>query len=338
MRFPSSEQYLFLANIIVNKLFFRKPHPDHIHRILIIKLDEIGDMATATHVFEMIKLSYPKSHLTVLCKPFVKSLLQYDSFIDELTSDVGHDFSSYQLIVELRGNWQTLKKALFSKVKYRLSRAEVRFKNKGKQLHEVETNSEIVKPILIIKELVLKPKLYFSTKEIEVIDLFLKQNKIEKFVIFHIGARKKLRQWPLDRFALVADFLYKKGLSIVFVGTKDEEIEIQKAMKVMNNPSLCFTSHADLSIFSALCSKASFYIGNESGPIHIAASFDVPLIGLYGPGVKDVFYPYSKNSKVLHHVLKCNPCDQIHCVEPQNPCINRIKVMDVFTNIEQMIK
>jgi heptosyltransferase II len=330
MKLPSSEQCLFAANILVNKLFFKKYHHQDLNRILVVKLDEIGDMATATHVFEILKKSYPNARLTILCKPFINSMLQDDPFVDELSNDVDLDFSSFQLVVELRGTWQTLFKAVFSKVKYRLSRAEVRFRNKGNQLHEVETNYEVIKPILKQEELVLKPILYFSERDINFVNDFLESNNINKFSIFHVGARRKLRQWPLDRFAFVADYLFQKGYQIVFVGTADEEKEINEVKGMMKNPSFSLTSQKEISILSALCSKASYFIGNESGPLHVVASFDVPLIGLYGPGVPNVFYPYSPKSQVLHHVLECNPCDQIHCSKADNPCINRIQVLDVI--------
>ncbi|MDP2176708.1 MAG: glycosyltransferase family 9 protein [Bacteroidota bacterium] len=322
---------------MANKFFFKNNKAIEIKRILIIKLDEIGDMATSTHVFESLKKSYPNAHISVLCKSFVKTMLQYDPYIDELITEKETNYSSYQLIVELRGNWNTLLKSILSKAQIRLSRAEVRFKNKGNQLHEVETNFEIIKPVLDKNILVTKPKLYFSDKENHVVDDFLKVNNINKYAIFHIGARKKLRQWPIDRFALIADFMFQKNISVVFVGTKDDEEEIMKARELMKCQSYSFTSHPDLSVLSALCSKAFFYIGNESGPLHVAACFDVPIIGLYGPGVPNVFYPYSKNAHVLHHVLKCNPCDQIHCVEPNNICINRIEVVDVMNLIESLL-
>src|SRR5690606_14559545 len=97
------------------------------------------------------------------------------------------------------------------------------------------------------------------------------------------------------------------------------------------------TEGFSLSVFSAFCSRASFYLGNESGPMHIASAFDVPLLGLFGPGVPYVFYPQGLKAEVLHHILPCNPCDQIHCVHPENPCISRIEVNDVLRKIDEIM-
>ena len=108
--------------------------------------------------------------------------------------------------------------------------------------------------------------------------------------------------------------------------------------ELLNFKSFSFTNGFSLSEFSCLCSKANFYVGNESGPLHIASAFDVPLLGLYGPGVPNVFYPMGKNSKVLHHVLACNPCNQLDCVEPESPCITRIQVLDAELAIAEVME
>jgi ADP-heptose:LPS heptosyltransferase len=53
---------------------------------------------------------------------------------------------------------------------------------------------------------------------------------------------------------------------------------------------------------AVLCERAELFVGNESGPMHFANISGTPLIALFGPGVKDVFYPYGEKSRVIHHV------------------------------------
>ncbi|MDI1232892.1 MAG: glycosyltransferase family 9 protein [bacterium] len=338
IKLPSSEQFLYAANLLVNRLFFKRGYNASITSILVVKLDEIGDMATAAHVFELLKINYPNAKLTVLCKPFVKSLIACDPFIDEIITNVAAYKNSYELVVELRGTWTTLFKSILYKAKYRVARAEVRAANRGKQLHEIATNTAIVAPMFPAVDYAMMPRLYCDkTDEIKVSD-FMNQNGLKTFAILHVGARKILRQWPLERFASIATFLKQNyQLDIVFAGTIDDDPQIDVVRQSLNFPTYSFTNGFSLSAFSCLCSKASFYVGNESGPLHIASAFNVPLLGLFGPGVPSVFYPVSANSKVLHHVLKCNPCNQIDCVEPQNPCITRIQVLDAEIAIADLM-
>ncbi len=335
----SSEQFLFAANLVANRFFFKQKFDARIRRILVIKWDEIGDMATATHVFELLKVNYPNAEITLLCKNFVKSLVEHDPHIDQIITQISDYNKKYDLVVELRGTWQTLFKSFAHKCKYRVGRAEVRAKHRGQQLHEIDTNAAIVQPLFLAKQPSITPRLYFSEQDASLVNDFLQKNKIEKFMILHVGARRVLRQWPLDRFTWIANYVKKEyHMDIVFAGTNDDEAQIEMVKQALTFPSYSFTNGFTLSQFSNLCSQAQFYIGNESGPLHIAAAFRIPLIGLFGPGVPRVFYPRGEKSKVLHHVLTCNPCNQINCVQPTNPCINLIQVTDVMSEIQRMLE
>jgi ADP-heptose:LPS heptosyltransferase len=213
----------------------------------------------------------------------------------------------------------------------------VRLRNKGRQLHETDTNLDIIRPVLR-SQASHAPVLYFSAEDAALVQEFLDRQQVVKFAILHAGARRKLRQWNLDRFALAARYLHEKhGLDIVFAGSPEDSHDIAVINSYLDFRTHDFTTGFSLSQFSCLCSRASFYLGNESGPLHIASAFGIPLLGLFGPGVPDVFYPRSARAQVLHHVLPCNPCDQIHCVYPGNPCISRIELADVLGKIDEIL-
>lgn len=335
----SKEQILFLANVLTDKfinLFGRKTN---VKSILVVKLDEIGDMVACTHVFENLKKQYPNSNLMVLCKPFVTSLIQNDPFVDSIITDTKFWNSRFDLVVELRGNWTTLIKSFMYFPKYRLSRAQVRLKNKGNQLHEYKTNYEVIKQLIDIENPALSPKLYFSEQNILNVNEYIKENNLNKIAIFHVGARKKLRQWKLDNFVQVASFLHLNyQTQIVFIGSGDDQNDISQVMQQLEFKSYSIVDKLNLVEFAYLCSKSYLYIGNESGPLQIASLYSIPIFALFGPGVPNVFYPVGEHVKIFHHVLDCNPCDQINCVVPDNPCINRISVEDVCHQMVNILK
>ena len=339
MKKPNAEQFLFAANVLADMVLFRQDVGKDVKSILVVKWDEIGDMATATHVFSLLKKQYPQAYLTLLCKPFVRDLVSSDPNIDVIVTSVDYFNKRYEMVVELRGTWKTLWRSIRHKAKYRVSRAGVRLRNKGRQLHEVTTNFEVVKPLLAPGTVNEAPRLYYSERDRVKVEDFLASNHIGKYAIIHVGARRKLRQWNLDRFALVAQYLRERyGMDIIFAGSAEDNSDIAQVQALLPFASYRFTEGYSLSQFSCLCSKASFYLGNESGPMHIASAFEVPLLGLFGPGVPVVFYPRSPRSAVLHHVLSCNPCDQIHCVHPGNPCISRILVADVLVKVDEILQ
>jgi ADP-heptose:LPS heptosyltransferase len=339
LRWPGNEQFLFFANVLVDKLLYRKTQLNHVKEILVIKWDEIGDMAVSAHVFESLKKSFPDAKIHLICKPFVKSLVEYDPNIDFIATTLDAYNAKFDIVVELRGTWKTLLKTFKYWPVNRVSRATVRWKNKGNQQHEIVTNQMVLQPLLGQMDKTVRPRLYFSHVDVKKVEDFLSVNEIQKFAIVHAGARKKLRQWPLDRFALAIQFLKRKyNLDIVFAGTEEDEADINVIAEKVDFKTYKFTRGFSLSQFSALCSKASFYLGNESGPLQIAATFEIPLVGLFGPGVKDVFYPLSTNARVLHYILDCNPCDQVHCVRPEQPCIQLIQVNEVEQAIDSLLK
>ncbi|MCB9251026.1 MAG: glycosyltransferase family 9 protein [Flavobacteriales bacterium] len=303
-----------------------------IKSILVLRWDEIGDMVYSLHIFDHLSEAYPEIPVTVYCKPFVKPLISHHPVISSIIHELPD--KKFDLVIELRGNWNTLSYALTHPPKLRFDRGTVRLKNKikGRQKHETETNFEIIKPLLPEGVEIKKPVIYINDYAKKMVNMYLDKNDIGKFLIIHPVARKKLRQWPANRFAqLISEIHRKFKIEIVIVGTKEEKEVINSIEKMTNATVHKCVSEFNLLELAYLCERSELYIGNESGPLHIAAVMDTPLIGLYGPGVKDVFYPIGKSSHVLHNILDCNPCDQEKCVRPESPCIELIELAEVQT-------
>ncbi|MFZ9754921.1 MAG: glycosyltransferase family 9 protein, partial [Bacteroidia bacterium] len=105
--------------------------------------------------------------------------------------------------------------------------------------------------------------------------------------------------------------------------------------------SLELESNSLLHTYSLLL-QARLFVGIESGPLQLAdrasaAGSPLGILALYGPGVKDVFYPRSLRSRILHEVLPCNPCDQVHCVRPDDTCMMRISEAQVWAAVQELL-
>ena len=158
LQFDMNEKVLFFANLLVSRLVnaigmlgrvpARKLGPNP--KILVVKWDEIGDMAAAVHVFGTLRSAYPGAEITVLCKPFVSSLIANDPAVDSVITSVDAWKERYDVVVELRGTWKTLGRsfALRTMPKYRVDRGWIRFLQRGKQPHEVMTNYRVIMPLL----------------------------------------------------------------------------------------------------------------------------------------------------------------------------------------------
>lgn len=321
-------------------IFSGKPNAEKVKSVVCVKLDEIGDMAASVSVFQNLRDIFPNAKITVLCKPFVQSLIQNDPNIDGFIKNE-NELSTYDIWVELRGNWRTFFASIFKTKKMRVDRGTVRFKQRGNQPHETITNLRIIEPILLkyAPDLNLNgaSKLYPSAGEIELAKARIQSLNVQKYVVIHPAARRVLRQWPSERFAIIAKHLWEKyAFNTILVGTKDE-IDILENVKSGQDFVKIWISNDSLLTLYKVIQGAELFIGNESGPLQIADLSGIPVIGLFGPGVKNVFYPQrNSKSKVIHSLLKCNPCDQIHCTESV-PCIDRIQLFEVTEAIDGLL-
>jgi ADP-heptose:LPS heptosyltransferase len=348
-----SEKWLYAANMVATKInrWFNKPtihNCTEIESILIVKLDEIGDMATSVHVFSFLKKQYPNAKITLLCKPFVKSLVQNDHNIDSIITELADIKSKFDIWVELRGNWETFFKSLLNCKKYRVDRGTVRFTQRGNQQHEILTNYRVIENLLfegqicasineILEHPFCRPTLYPSKEEMALANQRIAEFGLTRFAVIHPSARRILRQWPAERFAEIAKFLYSEfQITPLIIGTNDE-VDCLNKIKNMCNECEIWVSNDSLLTLYAVMQQSDVFIGNESGPLQLADLANIPCVGLFGPGVKNVFYPQNKMATVLHHVLECNPCDQLHCTNASKPCIEMIEVQTVKMELKKLL-
>jgi ADP-heptose:LPS heptosyltransferase len=275
-----SEKWLYAANMVATKInsWFNKStfqECTKIESILVVKLDEIGDMATSVHVFSFLKKQYPNAKITLLCKPFVKSLIQNDPNIDFIVTDIAEVNGKFDIWVELRGNWKTLFKSLLHCRKFRADRGSVRFAQRGNQPHEILTNYRVIENLLfegqkcngineILEHPFCRPTLYPSIEEIELANQRIAEFRLTRFAVIHPSARRILRQWPAEKFAEIAKFLSTEfQITPLVIGTNDE-VECLNKIKNICNESKIWVSNDSLLTLYAVMQQSELFIGREA--------------------------------------------------------------------------
>ena len=152
------------------------------------------------------------------------------------------------------------------------------------------------------------------------------ESKREPLVMIHPGTSKPPRGWHVERFNKVAEQLQQKGFDVLFV-SQHELRNIQ--FKVMSNPSLIE--------LAAQMRRCALFLGNDSGPLHLAQQCGAPVVGIYGPGTPIATGPRNISPyKIVYHAFPCSPCRQKFFREcnpapSQKPyCIETISVDEVF--------
>lgn len=335
-----SERRYLVASLFVSWLLRWSQRPSiHVpQEILVIKLDEIGDMVLSTHVFSLLKRDYPTATITVLCKPGVAKLIEHHVHVDHVLTSVAEWTKRYDTIIDLRGTWQTLKKTLSLRPIVRLDQAAVRWRNRQHRevVHEAKTHFSIVEPILKNTSWIA-PQLHTTQPDRNLVQEFIIHHGITRYAILAPGARSPLRRWPYERYAAIASWLAAHyGLTSICVGGPEDREAINTIVTASNGAAVAAPSEWSLTTFTALCEQGALFIGNESGPMHIASTFNIPLVGIYGPGIPKRFDVLGSRSRIIHHVLECNPCDQVHCVHPTNTCMMRASIDEVKEAVKKV--
>jgi ADP-heptose:LPS heptosyltransferase len=114
----------------------------------------------------------------------------------------------------------------------------------------------------------------------------------EPYAVIHPVASAENKTWPAERFREIADRL-KNSLDLepVFVGGPGEDLSAFRAWRMI--------SGAPLSEIKSLMASASLFLGNDSGPAHMAAAFGLPVVVLFGTSDPVIWGPWRTPAEVL---------------------------------------
>jgi len=157
-------------------------------------------------------------------------------------------------------------------------------------------------------------------------------------VCIHPGAGRFFREWHSEGFAEVADYLSANDYQVVFVGGNGDLGKIHEVISLMKYPSYNLGGKLTLGELIALFELASLYIGNDTGPLHIASAIKtLPVVGLYfRPGADKTWYPFTRRSVILKGDIGCHKCKGRHC-EHDFECIRRLTPHEVKTAVERLL-
>lgn len=219
--------------------------------------------------------------------------------------------------------------------------------------HTAQTFMDLLQPLGVKKSIKNLEKLDYSKEDEEKVEKLLKICKIKnnEFIAgFGIGAAEsvKERMWPEERFAAVADYLITKyNAKIILFGSREEASlgeNIIKLMKSRNN-AFNFAGKTSVREMFYLAGRCKLFIGNDAGPMHVAAAQNVKTIGLFGCNLPVRFRPFGKNGYYLYKKEIDEACINVHKGEvgkckfgKGNACVKKIQINDVTDLIDRIIK
>ncbi|HNW56107.1 MAG TPA: glycosyltransferase family 9 protein, partial [bacterium] len=179
-----------------------------------------------------------------------------------------------------------------------------------------------------------KPVIYSGPAEhARAID-FIRDNSLTKFIVFHTGAGRSYRQWPIDSFVQLAQQLLAKYSSyqIVIIGGLDDDLMFDRLASQINGGDRLVNAANRLSIPATyeLIRLARLFVGNESGPGHLAASLGIPTISLMNPW-SGINRWQARGEKVTYFYGQAHSCRGLACHQEPCPNMAAITVEQVFS-------
>jgi ADP-heptose:LPS heptosyltransferase len=114
----------------------------------------------------------------------------------------------------------------------------------------------------------------------------------ELYAVLHPFASAPGKAWPMERFIAVARYLQERaGLEVVILAGPADDASAWDGFRVFRN--------APLAEVKRVIAGAQLFIGNDSGPAHIAAAFGVPVVVLFGPSDPVTWAPWRTEAQVL---------------------------------------
>jgi ADP-heptose:LPS heptosyltransferase/GT2 family glycosyltransferase len=162
-------------------------------------------------------------------------------------------------------------------------------------------------------------------------------------VCVHAGAGAVNKQWPAASFADLIDLLVgRAGAHVVIIGGPDEAAIADQVLSQIRRSEQVFsligkTSLRDLPTLLLSC---DLYVGNDSGPKHMAASLGVPTIGIHSGSVDaGEWGPMGTNTVTIRRDMTCGPCYIALAADcPRSlACLHGIAVGDVYRACERML-
>ncbi len=341
---------------------------EQIKKILIIKPSALGDIVLAMPAVCALAENYPNAEIHWFVRPEFAPLLESHKCVNKIVLfnrkklgkwwcnlDAFKEFISlikklrvekYDIVFDLQGRFRSAIFAWFSGCKKRIGLAGTQevtgifYTQKIKQtkIHLVDYFLEIIHSVSPVKEKI-EFGLQAQPKAIADIQKVLSDNNVNKdnYAVLVPGATIDVKKWPAENFAALAEMINKKyQSSVVAVGVGAESETVEKIQKAAGVPVVNLAGKTNIPQLVALLAGAKAVISNDTGPAHIAAAVNVPMVLIFGFTNPKRVGPYGRPNTVA--AVDCDLRGDE--VESKNPAhnIQNVSVESVFELICEQLK
>jgi len=354
------------------RLAMRKSVPGVPTRLLIIRVDRIGDMILSTPIFKSLKELYPKATITCMASSLSAPLLAGNPHVDEVVvydppwfdrdrnKNYFHSYvnvfrylrgARFDMAIDLRGNYANILFLMFLPgIRHRVSfdaamgsfllTKEVPFEP-GK--HETAYFMDIVKSLGGQTSKNPFPVYVVSSEEKEYADRFFRRHGLDKkdvIIAMHpgTGVKRIFKRWPKERYCELGKKLARRSnVKIIITGAK-AEVDLAASIReeIGQSAVLCAGEVRQLRHLAAILQRCTVCVGSSTGIIHLASAVGVPVVVLSGPEDTDRWRPLGDKYTLVKKEVRCRPCREESCPY-DGRCLRDITAEEVVAALEDYI-
>jgi heptosyltransferase II len=300
-------------------------------RILVIRRGGLGDVLAATPLLRGLREHFPLATISILVSnqgvsavkacPWVNQIYvvpnsrkEWLTLLRQLrneefdTAFILHRFFAASLLALALGiprrlgfDWGNHGFALTGSVAFTLARSQA---------------AQVARLIELVGKPAAEPRLEFEVDEESVLSArsVLREWGLDRdkpVVGIHPGGgetSEAARRWLPDRFGELADLLVQNGIQVLMLQGPADEVLVREAMRNMKTNLLGVTTSLPLPTTAALIRECDLIIANDSGPMHLAATQNVPVLAIMGPTHPAYNPPRGAMHKVIWAGVPCAPC------------------------------
>ena len=305
-------------------------------KILIELPTWLGDCVMATPAIENIVNFYNDVEITFIGSfVSIEAIKNHPKAIKTFVLDkkytslykISRDLGNFDVFFSFRSSMRSkfLKFLILAKKKYQFD------KNKYQNRHQVEKYNDFVNDSLNTN--FPAGKLSLSTIN--------HQPSTNKTVGLNPGASYgSAKRWYPQEFAKVASELSAEYDIVIFGGPSEIDIAGDIEQALIDSSVKNYKNLAGYTTITELINKISsldLFITGDSGPMHVAAAFQVPTVAIFGPTKDDETSQWmNEKSIIVKKNLDCQPCMKRTCPLGHHDCMNLIKAVDVLQSIKNL--
>lgn len=337
-------------------------------KILIVRMDRIGDVLLSTPVIKAVRDVYPDSHIAFMVRPYARDIVEGNPYLNEVivydkkgkeggvvgtisfakmlrdkkfdVAIVLHPTSRTHLIMFLAGIPERI--GYDKKWGGLLTKKVPHTKQYGLK-HEIDYTLGLLNHIGVHGG---ERGLYMPVKRAseDRITALFRDSGIgmdDIVVAINPGASCPSKRWRAEKFAGVANGLAEKlGAKIVVISDKKDKPFGDKTASLIKRDCLNLSGETTVSDIASVLRRVDLFISNDSGPVHIACAVGTPVISIFGRSDRGLsptrWAPSGDRSVVIHKDVGCDVCLAHNCGKGFR-CLEAVNIGEVIEAAERLL-